>query len=92
MAYHSALYFAGHAIGREILVQCMTLATVVAGSPALTDSFMASGRMTELVDAFALSSIAIMNSKESKMKKKLPHGARLDIWKIKPEEAAGDDA
>lgn len=92
LAYHSALYFAGHALGREILVQCMTLATVVAGSPVLTDSFMASGRMAELVDAFALSSIALMDTKEPKMKKKLPQGARFDIWKIKPQEEAENDA
>jgi len=91
LAYHSALYFAGHVIGREILVQCMTLATVVAGSQTLTDSFMASGRMAELVDAFALSSIAIMDSKEPKMKKKLAQGARLDIWKIKAQEEGDND-
>jgi nuclear pore complex protein Nup107 len=91
LAYHSALYFAGHAIGREILVQCMTLATVVAGSPALTESFMSSGRMAELVDALALSSMAMMDAKEPKMKKKLLQGARLDIWKIKPQEEAEKD-
>jgi nuclear pore complex protein Nup107 len=70
----------------------MTLATVVAGSPALTESFMASGRMAELMDALALSSFAMVNAKEPKMKKKLPQGARLDIWKIKPQEETEKDA
>ena len=86
LAYHSALYYAGHNIGREILVQCMTLATVVSDSPTLTQSFVASGRMRELVDALALSSVAIMGAKDAKIKRKLPHRAHLDIWKIKPVE------
>lgn len=41
--------------------------------------------MCELVDALALSSAALVNAPTPKTKKKLPHGARLDIWKIKLE-------
>ncbi|PGH34751.1 nuclear pore complex protein [[Emmonsia] crescens] len=86
LAYHSALFFAGHTIGREVLTQCMMLSSVIASSPSLTNSFMASGRMCELVDALALSSIAMMSAKDSKLKKKLEDGASLDIWKIKPQQ------
>ncbi|KAG5299390.1 nuclear pore complex protein Nup107 [Histoplasma capsulatum G186AR] len=86
LAYHSALFFAGHTIGREVLTQCMMLSSVIASSPSLTNSFIASGRMCELVDALALSSIAMMSAKDSKLKKKLEDGASLDIWKIKPQQ------
>lgn len=64
----------------------MMLSSVIASSPSLTNSFIASGRMCELVDALALSSIAMMSAKDSKLKKKLEDGASLDIWKIKPQQ------
>ncbi|EEH41474.2 hypothetical protein PAAG_03037 [Paracoccidioides lutzii Pb01] len=86
LAYHSAIFFAGHTIGREVLAQCMTLAAVIASSQIMTDSFLASGRMCELVDVLALSSVALMSSKDSKPKKKSEDGACLDIWKIKPQQ------
>jgi hypothetical protein len=44
---------------------------------------MESGRMGELVDALALSSSAMVGMPPSK--KRLAHGARLDIWNIKLE-------
>ncbi|KAK2871830.1 hypothetical protein FQN49_002791 [Arthroderma sp. PD_2] len=84
LAYHTALYYSGHILGREILAQCMTLATVVSSSATLTESFMASGRMRELVDALTLSSFAMMGTGESKLKRKLPYGGTNDIWKIRP--------
>lgn len=47
--------------------------------------------MKELVNYLALSSVALLSLKESKLKKKLPQGASLDIWKFKPiEEEAAD--
>lgn len=93
LGYHSALYTSGHLITRDILVQCLSLATVVSGSPTLTESFIASQRMCELVDVFALSSREIAGIRETKpSKKKLSQGASLDIWKVKlpveGEEAA----
>lgn len=84
LAYHTALYYAGHILGREILAQCMTLATVVSSSATITESFMASGRMRELVDALTLSSFAMMGTGASKLKRKLPNGGTNDIWKIRP--------
>ena len=89
-AYHAALFFSGKALGREIFAQCMTLATKVAQSPSLINSFMRSNRMTELVDLFAISSIALLSGKEAKLKKRLPDNANLDVWLVKPVE--GDDA
>ncbi|KAK2791890.1 Nucleoporin nup84 [Onygenales sp. PD_12] len=86
LAYHSALFFAGHTIGREVLTQCMWLSTVIASSSSLTNSFIAAGRMGELVDALTLSSIAMMNAKDSKLKKRLEDGSSLEIWKIRPAE------
>ena len=49
LAYHSVLYFAGHAISRSWLVECMNLAQIVATNSTLTDAFVESGRMRELV-------------------------------------------
>ncbi|KAG8207090.1 Nuclear pore complex protein [Trichophyton interdigitale] len=97
LAYHTALYYAGHILGREILAQCMTLATVVSSSAIITESFMASGRMGELVDALTLSSFAMMGTGQSKLKRKLPNGGTNDIWRIRPikldesEEDGQDD-
>jgi nuclear pore complex protein Nup107 len=88
-AYHSALYFSGQAIGREILAQCMTLAVTVAESAALLDCFVEAKRVPELVEAFAISSMEIMSGKEMKLKKRLPDNATLDIWKVKPIEGDG---
>ncbi|KAK2761540.1 Nucleoporin nup84 [Arachnomyces sp. PD_36] len=82
LAYHSALYTSGHIISRDILAECLSLATVVSGSKNLTDSFVASQRMCELVDVLALSSREVASIEEPKSKKKLPHGASLGIWKV----------
>lgn len=91
LLYHKSLYFAGCTIGREVLAQCMTLAIAVAGSPMLTESFVSAKRMRELVTAFATSSAALMGIKDTKLRKKLPRNATLDIWKVKAneEESAG---
>lgn len=46
---------------------------------------MSSQRVRELVDALACSSLAMASAPKTKTRKKLPFGARLDIWDIKPE-------
>ncbi|KAI1909059.1 Nucleoporin nup84 [Ophidiomyces ophidiicola] len=89
LLYHNSLYFAGCTIGREVLAQCMTLAIAVAGSSSLTECFVSAGRMSELVRALAMSSMAVLAIKDPKLKKKLPRNATLGIWKIEPIE---DDA
>lgn len=90
-AYNSALYFAGHAISRQHLVQCMELAQHVAKNDTLTDAFVQSKRMQELVMAFALDSQALLRANEqggvSKAGRKQrtqvgEHGGRADIWQV----------
>lgn len=90
-AYNSALYFAGHAISRQHLVQCMELAQHVAKNDTLTNAFVQSKRVQELVTAFALDSQALLRANEhggvSKAGRKQraqvgEHGGRADIWQV----------
>lgn len=91
LAYNSALYFAGHSISRQNLVQCMELAQIVAQNATLTDAFVASKRMKELVTAFALDSQALLRANESGAGNTRGQGAkrsvggkkvRADIWQV----------
>lgn len=85
LAYNSVLYFAGHAITRNNLVECMNLAQVVATNDTLTDAFAASSRMRELVSAFALSSQALLHANEQGGRKgKRDEG--IDIWHVRPQD------
>lgn len=89
LAYNSVLHFAGHAISREMLLQCMELAAVVAAKGSdVAACFVSAGRMSELVDAFAITSKAILRaneqgSKANKGRKKTVHGETLDLWTVK---------
>lgn len=89
LAYNSVLHFAGHAISREMLLQCMQLAAVVAAQDSdVAACFNSAGRMSELVDAFAITSKSILKaneqgSKTSKGRKKSQHGETLELWTIK---------
>lgn len=85
LAYNSVLYFAGHVITRSWLVQCMNLAQEVATNDTLTEAFVASSRMKELVSAFALSSQALLHANEQGSKKgKKDEG--IEIWQVKPQD------
>lgn len=85
LAYNSALYFAGYSLSRAHLVETMELAQIVAQNPMLTNAFLASGRMKELVRAFALDSQALLlanqtggkGAKRTKSEKGNP-----DIWTV----------
>ncbi|KAE8355571.1 107-domain-containing protein [Aspergillus coremiiformis] len=84
--YHNALYYAGHVLNSELLVQCMNLAMQVSENEYLTSAFVASRRMAELVDALALSSKAMVNTR-AKAGKTLLGGESLGIWHVDvPEE------
>ncbi|KAI9879403.1 MAG: Nucleoporin nup84 [Pleopsidium flavum] len=89
LAYNSVLHFAGHAISREMLLQSMELAaTVAAKGSDVAACFVSAGRMFELVDAFAITSKAILKaneqgSKANKGRKKTAHGETLDLWTVK---------
>ncbi|KAJ9656171.1 Nucleoporin nup84 [Neophaeococcomyces mojaviensis] len=100
LGYNSALYFAGFAISRQHLVQCMDLAQEVAQNDSLTQTFVASKRMQELVTAFALDSQALLRSNEaggtstrSRGGKRSSTGAdgkgRADIWQVQWNADAG---
>lgn len=90
LAYNSVLYFAGHALSRQNLVQCMELAQIVAQNPTLTNVFVASKRMKELVTTFALDSQALLRANESgagnarQGAKRSAAGkkVRADIWQV----------
>lgn len=85
LAYNSILYFAGHVITRSWLVECMNLAQEVATNDTLTEAFVASSRMKELVSAFALSSQALLHANEQGSKKgKKDEG--IEIWQVKPQD------
>ena len=85
LAYNSVLYFAGHYISRAWLVECMELAQLVAQVPMLTKAFVESGRMKELVRAFAVDSQRLIIANESvgsKVKKIKSDKGNSEIWKV----------
>ena len=83
LGYNSALFLAGKAISRNHLITCMELANTVAATPSLTDAFVQSGRMRELVNALALDSQTLLSANETGGRKsmdKKPKG--FDIWNV----------
>ncbi|OQV04297.1 hypothetical protein CLAIMM_09203 [Cladophialophora immunda] len=100
LAYNSALWFAGHFTSCAWLVECMTLAQVVAETPMLTNAFVESGRMKELVRAFAVDSQALLQATEqgaaggaggsaNRAKKIKTDKGNADIWKVSWKEQNG---
>lgn len=92
LAYHNALYNAGVSVSPAYFTQCMSLAATVAQTPVLTSAFGASERMRELVDAFAISALGLVNatSREtttSRSRRTASRGeGRMDIWTVKGQE------
>jgi nuclear pore complex protein Nup107 len=85
LAYNSTLYFAGHALSRAYLVDCMDLAQMVATNPMLTAAFVESRRMKELVQAFALDSQALLRANEQggmKAKRTKADQGNSEIWNV----------
>ena len=70
-------------------MDCMNLAKDVGDNEELTRIFMAGRRMSELVDALALSSKAIVNTK-AKNKKTFPNGESLHIWDVEVDDDEAD--
>ena len=90
LAYISLLQFAGGILSRDFLMQCMELSADIAAEDSdLLVLFQKTGRMQELVDAFALASKAllIMTSEKkgtsSKSKKLRVKGWSQELWNIK---------
>lgn len=95
LAYNTVLNYSGFRISRDILLRCMDLASLVAAEDSdLTASFMAAGRMPELVESFALSSRNMIQAEErgsrSGKSRKKPNGERLDLWIIKPPSTSAE--
>ena len=91
IAFNSVLNFAGHALTRTHLVHCMNLATQVATNPNLTQAFVASKRMREVMKAFAFSAKAMLAANENAPPKKFqrskfPNGENMEIWQVKPQD------
>ena len=90
--YHNALYYTGHVLSGEILVQCMNLGIQISENEHLTRSFVGAQRMRELVDALAMSSKAMVNTRaNSKSDKKLPGGETMGIWNVEVEPEDEDE-
>ena len=85
LAYNSVLHFAGHIISRTWLVECMNLAQEVATNEMLTDAFVQSSRMKELIASFAMSSQALLHANEQGGRKG-KRDERLEIWQVKPQD------
>lgn len=66
-------------------MQCMNLAMQVSENEYLTRSFVSSRRMAELVDALALSSKAMVQTR-AKPGKRLLGGESLGIWTVEVPE------
>jgi nuclear pore complex protein Nup107 len=64
LGFNSVLFFAGYAISRTHLAESMNLANIVAETPGLTQAFVASGRMKDLVQALAMNSRSLLKANE----------------------------
>lgn len=88
MAYTSVLNFAGHALSREILLQCMDLAATVASEQTdLASCFSKAGRMSEFVDSMAIASKSLLRAEEigrkANKKGRRLNGESMEIWNVK---------
>lgn len=89
IAYNSVLHSAAHMVGRDNITRCMDLATAVAAPDNidLTATFLDTGRMQELVQAFAQSSLAMIrltesSAKKEPSKKRARDGQTMRLWEI----------
>ncbi|TVY83378.1 Nucleoporin [Lachnellula suecica] len=90
LAYICALNFAGSALTRNFLMECMDLATVIAEeNSALLELFEQTDRMKELVEAFATASKTLLlissekKSARSRGKQARIAGWQQELWNIK---------
>lgn len=68
LAYMSTLQLAGEILTRELLMECMDLSAVIAAEDSdLLELFSSTGRMQELIEAFAFAgkSLVILTSARS---------------------------
>ena len=100
LAYNAVLFFAGHAISRSWLVECMNLAQLVATNETITNAFVDAKRMREFVDAIALSAQGMIEASElgrrgkgsrNPSKGEKDRDAQLGLWNISWETADSQD-
>ena len=85
ISYLSFLNRCSKYLTRSHLLDCMDVAPRIAGSPDLTECFVGTGRMGELVDALALSSVTLVRAEETgvkSQKKKSRDGRSLALWSV----------
>ena len=89
LAYHSVVQACAFFVSRDIMTKSMDLATVVASetNAELADAFVKTGRMEELVRAFATSSKAMIamsqtGDKPRANKKRGWKGESIKIWDV----------
>ncbi|KAK0660541.1 Nucleoporin NUP84 [Lasiodiplodia hormozganensis] len=90
LGYHSVLHSAAHMVGRDNITRCMDLATALAApdNAELTNVFLETGRMQELVTAFAHSSLAMVrltegtSGKKEPSKKRARDGQTMRLWEV----------
>ncbi|KAL0259829.1 Nucleoporin nup84 [Diplodia seriata] len=99
IGYHSVLHSAAHMVGRDNITRCMDLATALAApeSADLTSVFIETGRMQELVSAFAHSSLAMIrlsegSGKREPSKKRARDGQTMRLWEINTGDDSGNGA
>lgn len=92
LAYIAILNFAGVHLTRQFHMECMDLSTLLAAEDSdLLGLFVKTGRMQELVEAFASVSKRLLittstgrKSNGSKSKKLRAKGWTQELWNIKP--------
>lgn len=84
LAYMSALHFAGCLVSRDRLLDLLDLTRLVSDNETLTDCFVKTGRMRELVDVVALSSKTLMrlNAEKGRGKKSNKDARNWRIWDV----------
>ena len=84
--------FDGHALSRDVLLKSLNLAAIIAAEDSdLVGCFVAAGRMSELVDSLAITSVNILHAEEKGAKAgkkgKKTSGENPAIWTIKASSA-----
>jgi nuclear pore complex protein Nup107 len=91
LAYIASLQFAGNALTRDFLMECMELSALIAEEDSdLLDLFIETGRMQELVEALAMASKTLLlvtsarQTPGSRGKRTRLKGWTQELWNVKP--------
>lgn len=91
LAYIMTLQFGGTTLTRDFLMECMDLCALVAAEDSdLLELFVKTGRLQEVVEAFAQASKALLiatssrQGTSSRSKKMKVRGWTQELWTVKP--------